>query len=131
MTAEEIRALYVETLARAEYEQDAVLLEPLNGTPWEAARDGARAEYRGIVAHLVDALEAAGLLPTEADYRWVYEPDGTPLGYRERQLLTAWRDAAVPCSGCGVVERQCGRWRGGTRCCPECRHPTRKVVEEP
>ena len=122
MNAAEIRSLYAETLARAELASVSFIAhDGIRSTAMRTNEDAAQAA--------LDALEAAGLLPAEADYRWMYEPDGTPLGYRERQFFTEWRDAAVSCSGCGVIERQCGRWRGGTRCCPECRHPTRKVAE--
>lgn len=111
-TAEEIRAKYVNTIALTLAQADACRCEPSMFT-----------HAAGLIA---DALAEAGLLPIGAGYRWVYEPDGTPLGYRERQLLTDWREAPALCPGCGVTERQCGRWRDASaRCCTDCRHPLR------
>lgn len=120
MTPEQIRSLYVETLTNAKLASETFIAnDGVLSTGIRTNEDAARAA--------LEALAEAGLLPIYVDYRWVYEPDGTPLGYRERQLLTEWQDAAVACSSCGVTERQCGRYRGGTKCCPDCRHPTRAV----
>ena len=118
MTAEQIRAEAIEVLARKLFEDDEPGDEPFDD--WAA-------RYRRKAAPFVDALAAAGLLPVGVDYRWAYQPDGTPLGYRERQLLTEWRDGAIPCSGCGATERECGRFHVGVKCCPDCRHRFREV----
>jgi hypothetical protein len=123
---DDIRSLYVETLARAEYER----CFGAEGYRWETTTESIREAVRRDFTFHVDALAEKGLLPIGAGYRWVYEPDGTPLGYRERHLFTDWREVAAPCSGCGVTERRCGRWRGGGKCCPDCRHPLRKEPGE-
>jgi hypothetical protein len=115
-TAAEIRGQVVELIAT-------------KTASWESNADPGHRHY-WMGETLADALAEAGLLPTRPDYRWVYEPDGTPLGYRERSLLTDWREVPAPCPGCGTTERSCGRWRDAQRrCCADCRHPLREVPE--
>jgi hypothetical protein len=60
VTPAEIRALYVETLAHAEFET-GTYGEQL----WEELPEATRARWREIATPHVDALDAAGLLPTE------------------------------------------------------------------
>lgn len=133
--ADLIRSLYVETVAEAEYGRwysrpgvrECYPMQP----PWPELDEWRRRRWLADAAQHIDALAAAGLLPVGADYRWVYEPDGTPLGYRERQLLTDWREEPAPCTGCGATERDCGLSRDGSRCCPACRHPLRRDTLTP
>lgn len=87
MTAEEIRAQAI-----------AVVVEYLKPVTYRCCDECESAMSPELMvdgyvdpAALADALAAAGLLPVGAEYRSAYEPDGTPLGYVERQLLTEWR----------------------------------------
>lgn len=76
-TREQIRADAIERLARAEFEKDRELIVISNRPPWDEASEAERAEYRGIVAHLADAL--GDLLPTGIEWGVRYEaPDITP-----------------------------------------------------
>lgn len=85
MTPDEIRALYVETLARIVYERtQRAMRYPMNMPPWSDPpgepydRDGLtvvqvgtfdpRRRYRVQAALDVDALAAAGLLPTGIEW---------------------------------------------------------------
>jgi hypothetical protein len=73
VTADEIRALYIDTLARAAYMRRV----PVNTSPpqWEdtdMGMPGVREHHRKTVGHFVDALAEAGLLPTGEHWqlRW-------------------------------------------------------------
>lgn len=113
-TPDQIRAEYIATAATV-------------AASWESDPNP-NARHYGMAESLTDALAVAGLLPIGPDYRWVYKPNGDPLGYRERLLYTEWREVPAPCTGCGVTERECGtRPCGG--CCAGCRHPLREVTE--
>lgn len=90
MTPAEIRSLYIETLARADFahfRKDAT---------WDEITEVYRQTWIPNAERAVDALAEAGLLPTAIGYRSAYEPDGTPLGYTERQLLTGWQRMPAP-----------------------------------
>lgn len=84
MTPVEIRSLYVETLTKAKLASTTFVAS--DGFLSTAIRSNEEA-----VQVALDALAEVGLLPIYADYRSAYEPDGTPLGYTERQLLTDWK----------------------------------------
>lgn len=132
VNADEIRAQYVEIIAEAFYKADAADAEATTGVkwpPWKSLDESGRWKVVHDARLAVDALAEVGRLPIAADYRWVYEPDGTSRGYRERMLFTPWREVAAPCSGCAVTERHCSQRRDGGKCCPVCRHPTRKIPE--
>ncbi len=79
MTPDEIRALYVETLARADYADwlDRVRVaaarwdEECEHLPWDEQPDKGewgRDHWRRIHTRAVDALAAAGLLPTGIEW---------------------------------------------------------------
>lgn len=132
MIPDEIRALYVETLARVTYEdkrKQFASIEPRQ--PWAELSADDRRPWLDQETDYVDALAEAGLLPIYTDYRWMYEPDGTPIGCRETQLLTEWKEAPAECTGCGSTERRCARAsrEGAIKCCPDCRHPLEAVSE--
>lgn len=87
MTPDEIRSLYVETLARAEYAQDREYgaLEP-GASPWEQADGQVRDYYRRTcVGFLVDALAEAGLLPTQVE-----EIGAIPV-YSDEETIAYWK----------------------------------------
>lgn len=138
MTPKEIRALYVETLARADYADwlervraaAARWGEECEHLPWDEQPEGGewgREHWRRIHAPAVDALAAAGLLPKYMDRRSAYKPNGDPLGYFERQFLTEWRRMDDSCPACRVNWNDCRP--PDYRCCPDCRHPLREVTE--
>lgn len=69
MTAEEIRDLYLETLARACYEKPyPAVLGDEPKPPWEDQPEEVHERFRGYIAYLADTLAAAGLLPTGAKW---------------------------------------------------------------
>jgi hypothetical protein len=93
-TAEDIRARYVECLARAAYER-TLASRPSSSPRWDDTDLGMeeiRDRHRQGIAYLVDALAAAGLLPVFADCVQAYEPNGDPLDHYRLQFLTDWRD---------------------------------------
>jgi hypothetical protein len=91
MTPDEIRSLYVETLARAQRVIDLRSHPELsNGTPremWGRLDERMRDEYRAHAAHFADALAEAGLLPTAVDSRYI----GRGMQRRWR-LATGWKE---------------------------------------
>lgn len=122
MPPDEIRALYIETLARIVYERTQRAMNyPMNMPPWEVppgesyVRDGItvlqvgkfdpRRRYRAQAALDVEALAEAGLLPIAAEWRLHCDGDVYVPAVSEefgRQLTAASR---------GVLEcRHVGAW---------------------
>ncbi|MEV6432610.1 hypothetical protein [Nocardia sp. NPDC051463] len=106
MTPEEIRAAYVETLARSRYERTRVAMNyPMNMPPWddepgEPYKQGGitvlqvgafdpRRRHRVQAGIDADALAAAGLLPTGVEGRYI----GRGL-LRRTRFVGPWREPA-------------------------------------
>lgn len=90
-TPDEIRSLYVETLARALRVADLEQYpQREDGTPrgdWDAMPERMRGLYLSSAAPFADALAAAGLLPTAVDSRY------TGRGMQRRwRLATGWKE---------------------------------------
>jgi hypothetical protein len=88
-TPDEIRSLYVETLARAAYER-TLKTRPPSSPRWDdgdLGMEDVRDHYREGIAYLADALAAAGLLPDVVDSRYI----GRGMQRRWR-LATDWKE---------------------------------------
>lgn len=83
-TPDEIRALYIETLACADYMR---LFEP-DGFRWDSTTERVRDGHRRRAAQSVAALSEAGLLPTGVEGRYI----GRGLQRRTR-YVTDWVEA--------------------------------------
>ena len=68
MTADEIRALYVETLARSQFEHRTRSYMPREAWVWESRHRVDQDLYRRWAEGHVDALAEAGLLPTGIEW---------------------------------------------------------------
>lgn len=83
MTAEEIRDLYVETLASADYMRSF----GADGYRWETTTERVREGARREASLHVDALAAAGLLPSSLEGRFI----GRGM-LRRTRLVTDWKE---------------------------------------
>ncbi|NKY60406.1 hypothetical protein [Nocardia flavorosea] len=90
MNAEQIRAQYVEVLARAEFEENHRAEIKTQAWEWGNVAEGMRAMYRRSATRAVDALAAAGLLPVEAVRRDRVDLT-TGDEYLVQQYRTDWR----------------------------------------
>lgn len=93
--ADEVRAEYVETLARFAYETPT-------GMPWSAAHPDTKDRRRGFAELTADALAEEGQLPAAVESR-VYPCDCQPCpqceaaalaggAVRQQRYVTAWMD---------------------------------------
>lgn len=78
MNAEQIRALYVETLARAEFAHFCKV------ATWEEADESDRQTWMPNAERAVDALAEAGLLPTRVE-----ESGAIPV-YSDEETIAYW-----------------------------------------
>lgn len=90
MTPEQIRAEYVETLARHEYQENHKG-ELGMFSAWGEAPEAMRGVYLRGAGRAVDALAEAGLLPIETMHRVDLLPGGLP---RQRTYCTPWREVS-------------------------------------
>lgn len=101
MNADEIRSLYVETLARARYEQFAATGDASGfpDYPWIDLPDNRRSAWIETAETLVDALAEAGLLPTETRWKTSGEAGDTPGWFPDRAAAVAsWDRVQEECA---------------------------------
>ncbi|WP_280389863.1 hypothetical protein [Nocardia wallacei] len=97
-TADEIRALYIETLARTQRAEDlAHYPQREDGTPredWAAMSERMRRMYLDAAAPFVDALAEAGLLVIAEETATEWSFNGREKSREivtRRRYVTAWR----------------------------------------
>lgn len=87
MTPEEIRSLYMETLARAELASVSFIAhDGIRSTAMRTNEDAAQAA--------LDALTAAGLLPTSEEVFSCFPDEPEADDEMMRRYVTGWREAS-------------------------------------